>query len=533
MSRSKSRSKFMPAIFPILAPFDSDPDMKVVVSGLKMTREYLRLENICKRFAGVQALCGISLIVERGETCCLVGENGSGKSTLIKVIAGVYPPDSGEIILDGIGYKRLHPIDSIRHGIQIIYQDLSLFPNLTVAENIALNWQISNSRRWVHRKEVERIARQALEKIDVSLDPGAQVGSLAVADRQLVAIARALLSDARLVIMDEPTAALTQKEIRSLFRVIDSLKKDGIATLFVSHKLDEVQEIADRVVVLRNGAKVLDCRTPALDRAAIAEAIAGRSAGLEHPPPADAHPEATVLLQVEKLSVNRCFSDISFELRAGEILGITGLLGSGRTALALSLFGLLPAESGQVRIDGRTVRLRRVQDALANGIAYIPEDRLQEGLFLDQSIGNNVVARVIDRLRGRFGLIDAPLKQARIRDWVDRLDIRTPSAELPAASLSGGNQQRVVLAKWLASDPRILILNGPTVGVDIGAKAAIHEIIRDLARRGLGLVVISDDIPELMRLCRRILVMKKGRIHEKFSAREISETQLSAVLVST
>ena len=244
-------------------------------------------------------------------------------------------------------------------------------------------------------------------------------------------------------------------------------------------------------------------------------------------------PEAPVLLQVERLSVNRCFSDISFELRAGEVLGITGLLGSGRTALALSLFGVLPAESGQVRVDGRPVELRGVRNALENGIAYIPEDRLQEGLFLNQSIGSNIVARVIDRLRGRFGMIDVQLKQATIRDWVERLDIRTPSAELPAASLSGGNQQRVVLAKWLASDPRILILNGPTVGVDIGAKAAIHEIIRDLARRGLGLLVISDDIPELMQLCSRILVMKNGRLREKFSTQEITESELNAVLVST
>jgi simple sugar transport system ATP-binding protein len=231
--------------------------------------------------------------------------------------------------------------------------------------------------------------------------------------------------------------------------------------------------------------------------------------------------------------VNRCFSDISFELRAGEVLGITGLLGSGRTALALSLFGVLPAESGRVRVDGRPVELRGVRNALENGIAYIPEDRLQEGLFLNQSIGSNIVARVIDRLCGRFGMIDVQLKQATIRDWVERLDIRTPSAELPAASLSGGNQQRVVLAKWLASNPRILILNGPTVSVDIGAKVAIHGMIRHLARQGIGLLVISDDIPELMQLCSRILVMKNGRLCEKFSTQEITESELNAVLVST
>jgi simple sugar transport system ATP-binding protein len=497
-----------------------------------MTREYLRLQNICKRFAGVQALQNVSLNIEQGETCCLVGANGSGKSTLIKVIAGVHAPDAGEIVLDGAVYKRLRPIDSIRQGIQIIYQDLSLFPNLTVAENVALNWQVSRNRRWIRRKETDRVARQALERIEVALDLDAQVGGLPIADRQLVAISRALSSDARLIIMDEPTASLTQKEIRSLFLVIENLKKEGIAILFVSHKLTEVLEIGDRVVVLRNGEKVLDSGTPGVDPTLVSRAIDGRAAE-EEAATDDPAPGAPALLQVERLSLKRCFYDVSFDLRAGEILGITGLLGSGRTALALSLFGLLPADSGRVRVDGKTAELRGVRNALEHGIAYIPEDRLQEGLFFDQSVGSNVIVRIIDRIRDKFGLIDRHIEQATIRTWLERLDICTPSAELPVATLSGGNQQRVVLARWLASDPRILILNGPTVGVDIGAKAAIHGIIRDLARKGMGILVISDDLPELMQLCSRILVMKGGHIHDEFSTRETSLSALNAVLVST
>jgi simple sugar transport system ATP-binding protein len=498
-----------------------------------MTREYLQLRNICKRFAGVQALRDVSLSIDEGETLCLVGENGSGKSTLIKVVAGVHAPDSGVLVLEGTSYRRLHPIDSIRHGIQIIYQDLSLFPNLTVAENIALNWQISRNRRWVRRSEVDRVARLALENLSIELDLNEQVGNLPVADRQLVAISRALLSDARMIVMDEPTAALTRKEIRSLFHVIENLKRAGIATLFVSHKLDEVQEIADRVIVLRNGEVVLDRKGPGMDRLIIVEAVTGHSAERQSAAVGKPSPDAPLLLQVEKLSLDGRFCDISFELRTGEILGITGLLGSGRTALALSLFGLLPAGSGRVRIEGRPVHIRDVRDALENGIAYIPEDRLQEGLFLDQAIGSNLVAGVIDRLRGRFGMIDAQLRQDMIRDWLRRLDIRTPSGELPAASLSGGNQQRVVLAKWLARNPRILILNGPTVGVDIGAKAAIHAIISDLARQGMGVLIISDDIPELMEMCSRILVMKNGRIYDEYGTRETSESQLNEALVST
>ncbi len=497
-----------------------------------MARVYLRLQNISKRFAGVQALRNVSLNIEAGETCCLVGANGSGKSTLIKVIAGVHAPDSGEIVFGSAVYKRLRPIDSIRQGIQVIYQDLSLFPNLTVAENIALNWQISRSQRWVRRKETDRIARLALEKMKVDLDLETKVGGRPVADRQLVAISRALLSDARLIIMDEPTASLTQKEIRSLFLVIERLKSEGITILFVSHKLAEVLEIADHVVVLRNGEKAVDSGAQGLDRRVLSRAIDGRGSD-EEAAPDDPAPGAPVLLEVERLTLERCFTDISFNLRVGETLGITGLLGSGRTALALSLFGLLPAKSGRIRIKGKTVELREVRNALENGIAYIPEDRLQEGLFLDQSIGSNTIAGVIDCLRGRFGLIDRHREQATIRTWLERLEVCSPSAEVPVASLSGGNQQRVVLAKWLASDPRILILNGPTVGVDIGAKAAIHGIIRDLAQKGMGILVISDDVPELIQLCSRILVMKSGLIHEEFCTRETSLSVINAVLVST
>ncbi len=499
---------------------------------VKPVREFLTLSHVSKSFGGVQALKDVSLGITPGRTCWLAGENGSGKSTLIKVVAGIHAPDSGEIAIDGSVCARLHPIEAIRRGIQVIYQDLSLFPNLSVAENIALNYEIAHRRRWVRWREVEAIAARALGRIGVELDPGARAGDLPVADRQIIAIARALLHDARLVIMDEPTTALTRKEVSSLFEVIRNLKAEGIAVLFVGHKLDEMVEIAERVFILRNGEKVVDAEAAGLDPAAVVRAITGRDPAPEMASSPAAAASAPLLLKVAGLAKSGCFSGVSFELRAGEILGITGQLGSGRTELALSLFGVLPADSGSVAVGGRRVGLKSIREARANGIGYVPEDRLTEGLFLDQSVGSNAVAAIIDRLRGRSLLLDRDALRARAAEWVGRLDIRPPSVDLPAASLSGGNQQRLVLAKWLATEPGILILNGPTVGVDVGSKAEIHRIIRTLAGRGMGLLVISDDIPELAHLCDRVLLMKQGRVAAELERRNLWENTLTDMLMS-
>lgn len=494
--------------------------------------EFIRLNNISKSFAGVKALQEVSLTLRKGEVCCLIGENGSGKSTLIKVISGVHAPDSGEIQIDGRTYKRLHPIEAIREGIEVIYQDFSLFPNLTVAENLALDEEISANRRLINWKEVFKIAREALDKINVQINLERQVSDLSVADRQLVAISRALLQNARLIIMDEPTTALTQKEVRALFEVINNLKKNGISILFVSHKLDEVLEIADRIVILRNGMKVFEGEAGAIDRATIVQYMVGRDLVYESAAAQEISKEAPVILKVKNLSRKHNFYDVSFTLRAGEILGITGLLGSGRTALALSLFGILPAESGSIYIEGKPVKLNSVQDAIKYGIGYVPEDRLNEGLFLKQAIGKNIVVRVIDKMLNTLRLINKRAVQDTVREWLERLSVHTPSPDLPANSLSGGNQQRIVLAKWLASRPRILILNGPTVGIDVGSKAEIHEIIRDLARQGMALIVISDDVPELLQVCHRILLMKKGRIVEEFLRQNLTEGQLNTMLTT-
>ncbi|MGQ9904897.1 MAG: sugar ABC transporter ATP-binding protein [Anaerolineae bacterium] len=493
-----------------------------------MDEEILRLSHISKSYAGVRALEDVSLTVKRGEIHCLVGENGSGKSTLIKIIAGVVQPDAGEIVINGKRFTHLHPMDAIQQGIQVIYQDFSLFPNLTVAENIALSHELSRRKRWVNWGEVRNIARAAVDRIRVQLDLDALVEEIPVSAKQLVAICRALLQNARLIIMDEATTALTEREIRSLFDVIHAVRAEGVAVLFVSHKLNEVLEIADKALILRNGQVVLDADARDLDRSKLAYYMTGRQIAESRYD--YALREVRPLLEVRHLTSYGNFTDVSFRLMPGEIVGITGLLGSGRTELALALFGALPADSGQIAIDGVPVRLDSIQAAIAHGIGYVPEDRLSEGLFLDQSIGKNIIVCTVDNLTGRGPLLDLRRVSGQIRDWVHQLSIKTRNPELPAKSLSGGNQQRVVLAKWLARAPRILILNGPTVGVDVGSKTELHETIKHLARQGMGVLVISDDIPELMHLCNRVLLMRRGRIAAEFTRDELDAIDLSRKL---
>ncbi len=495
-----------------------------------MAEEFLKVNNISKSFAGVHALQDVSFTINKGEIHCLIGENGSGKSTLIKLIAGVYEPDQGEIIIAGKSFKRLHPIDTIREGIQIIYQDFSLFPNFTVAENIAINTQLSYNRKFVNMREVRRIAREALESINVHMDLDTLVGQMSVADKQLIAISRALLQNAHLIIMDEPTTALTRREVQSLFTVINNLKAKGISILFVSHKLNEVLEISDRTMVLRNGVKVIDAEAKEFDQAKMAYYMTGRNIENENIACGEINPEETPLLSVNNLTSAGNFKDISFNLYKKEIVGITGLLGSGRTELALALFGMNPAENGSICIDGKQVRIGSVEDALKNGIGYVPEDRLTEGLFLERPIGQNIIVTTINKLLDKSRLVNQRKMRQEINTWVKELNIKTKSANNPVKSLSGGNQQRVVLAKWLASNPRLLILNGPTVGVDVGSKSELHEIIRKLASNGLGVLIMSDDIPELLHTCNRILLMREGQIVEEFRSSEISENELALKL---
>jgi len=489
------------------------------------TQPLLVVNSVSKSFGGVQALKGVSLTVGRGEVRCLAGENGSGKSTLIKVIAGAHPPDEGEIILNGTSYRSIRPIDAMREGVGIIYQDFSLFPNLTAAENIAFNHELTARQRLVNWRRVRQLAEEAVAKLGVKIDLQAKVEDLPVADKQLVAIARALLADAKLIIMDEPTTALTEREVRALLGIIKRLQQDGVSVLFVSHKLNEVFAVSEKIAVLRNGEKVADGDASAFDYEKLAFAMTGRKLSANGRAKG-AFGTSESLLKVENLGLGGQFDGVSFELHRGEVLGVAGLLGSGRTALAKALFGLAPSDRGSVHIKGKRVRVRSPQDATRHGVGYVPEDRLTEGLFLPQSVGRNIVVSKLDAL-SRAGFMDKRATQAEVNRWVRDLNIATPSPDLPVQTLSGGNQQRTLLARWLATKPDILILNGPTVGVDIGSKAAIHELIARLAEGGMGVIIVSDDIPELLGSCHRILVMKGGRVTETLNRERLTEDALA------
>lgn len=478
--------------------------------------------SLSKSFGGVAALDNVTLEVRPGEVHCLVGENGSGKSTLIKVISGVETPDSGTITMDGQAFARLTPRQAILLGIEVIYQDFSLFPNLSVAENIAMATYVAGGQRTVRPRELRRSAAEVVARIGVHLDLDARVEELTVADRQLTAICRALARDARVIFMDEPTTALTWREVQALFRVVRSLKESGVALVFVSHKLDEVLRVSDRITVLRNGAVTVTGDVSQFDRPAIVKAMTGRV--LTDTSPADSvRSDHAPLLEVEHLGLRGLFEDVSFAVRPGEVLGVTGLLGSGRTEIAEALFGVTPADHGSVRVDGKQVRLHSVRDAIAAGIGYVPGDRLTQGVFLDQAISVNVIAGSLDRLVGRLNLLRRGKARRMVDDAASELRIRMSSASAPVRSLSGGNQQRVVLAKWLVRDPRVLILNSPTVGVDVGSKSEILDMLRAKGREGMAIVVISDDVPELVAVCHRVLVVRRGRISDELAGDRLNE----------
>ncbi len=493
-----------------------------------MAQELVAANHISKSFGGVQALRHVSVALHQGEIRCLVGANGSGKSTLIKIIAGALKPDAGVIAIGDRQFTHLEPIEAIRQGIQVIYQDFSLFPNLTVAENLALNTELERGVRLVNWRAIWRIATEAMGKLGRNLDLRQTVGELSVADKQLVAIAKALLQNAKVLIMDEPTTALTHKEVRTLFEIVQELKHRGLAILFVGHKLQEVLEISDTITVLRNGQKVAEGDVSQFTHGDLVRHMTGRP--LPDRTTGIAANVGETVLKVADLTRRGAFESIHFEARAGEILGITGLLGSGRTELARALFGLEPADSGHVEIGGQIIRMRTVQDAIRAGVAYVPEDRLTEGIFAEQSIERNIAISSLSSLAGPAGWIRPAFLRRMVGQWIADLRIQAASARMAVANLSGGNQQKVILGRWLATQAKILILNGPTVGIDVGAKSEVHEKIRELAWKGMAVLLISDDLPELVEVCHRILVMHRGRIVKELQARGCNEDTLADAL---
>ncbi len=490
-----------------------------------MADRIIELKAVNKHYGGVHALKDVDFELERGEIHCLIGQNGCGKSTMIKTISGVIDVDEGsEIYIDGQKVSGASAIRSMNAGVRVIYQDLSLFPNLSAAENITFDRHTDPSVHGVSRSAMFKEAEEVLERMQIRMDLSKPVEEMSIADRQLVAIARALATNARILIMDEPTSSLTRKEVNVLFTIIRSLQEKGMTILFVSHKLDEIVEIAERITVMRDGRMIATFDKSETDEKTLAEMISGQAVTFRQD-----FPKASdeVILKIESLSCGRQYQDVSFELRKGEILGIIGLLGSGRTELVSSVFGMNPPDSGKIFLKGREVSFKNNREAIAAGVAYVPEDRLLQGLVLDQSIESNTVISIIDKLKNRIGLLDSKRSKQITEDWISRLSIKSAVPEISASAMSGGNQQKIVISKWLSTKPDVLILDQPTNGIDIGAKNAIYDLIRELAREGMSIILISDEAPEIYYNCPRALIMHRGRIIREVDTSSVPEEEFS------
>ena len=490
---------------------------------------FLQLCGIHKKFGGVHALAGVDMIIEQGKAYHLLGENGCGKSTVIKIMSGAHAPNEGNIYLDGKKFKQLSPLAALEAGIETVYQDLSLFPNLTVAENIALGEQLVAGKGRLlcalDRKKINKTAASALLKVGLNDDAELlkkTVSDLPLAIRQRVAIARAIASDARLVIMDEPTTSLTRHEVEVLIDVVGRLLSNNVAVLFVTHKLEESYRIGGEVIVFRDGLCVAQGPLENYSRSNLSELMTGRS--IDSVLYRTGSPKTEVLIEAQGLSLGKSFKDINFHLKRGEILGVTGLSDSGRNELALTLAGHQILQQGSITLQGKQIRLASPADAIKHGIGYIPEDRLAEGLFFEKSIYENEVPLILDEISNAFGLLDDVKGRAVAHKISEGMDLNTENIDLPVGALSGGNQQRVLIGRWLSINPKLLILHGPTVGVDVGSKETIFYAMQKMAARGIGLLIVSDDLPELLQNCDRILVMNSGRIVKSLVANEATES---------
>jgi len=467
----------------------------------------LEMRNIGKRFEAIQALDDVSLALYPGEIHAVLGENGAGKSTLIKIITGVHQPDGGEIVFAGQAVALHSAAVAQRLGIAAIYQEPLLFPDLNVAENIFISHQ--DRGQVVGWGRMFREAEAILAALGVALDVRSPARGLTLAAQQSVEIAKAISLKVRVLILDEPTASLSAHEVEQLFKLVLGLRAQGVAILFVSHRIEEVFQIADKVTVFRDGRCISTRpRSDTTSQRSIAEMV-GREVGLLQPRPSARLGE--LLLSVRGLSCEGVFDDVNFDLHRGEVLGFGGLIGAGRTDVGLALFGIQPATSGTITIKGKTVTINSPREGMGLGIAYVSEDRRQLGLSLPMSISANITLPVLARYLDRFGLVRTSLETATAEAFRKRLTIRTPSVDLAVAKLSGGNQQKVMLSKWLNTKPSVMILDEPTRGIDVGAKAEVHAMISELAAEGIGIILISSDLPEVLAMSDRVLVMREGR----------------------
>lgn len=487
------------------------------------TNAFIRLKNVSKTFPGVKALQNINFDVRPGEVHGLIGENGAGKSTLIKVLAGVYQPDPGaEIIIDGEKVENLTPTESMKRGIMVIYQDFSLFPTLSVKENIAFSEQIEKKRRIINWKEIDEACRRALDILGVNIDPEAPLGSLSTAKQQLVAIARALVYNSKLLVMDEPTSALSTGEVQNLLRIVRDLRERGMAIIFISHKLDELFQICDRMSVIRDGQYIGTRNNGEVTTSEIITMMVGREIKEEH---VGGTHIGEKILEVKGISKRGNYDDISFYVRKGEVLGITGLVGAGRTETVRALFGLNPPDRGEMFLEGKKINPKSPYEAQRLGIAYVPENRRTEGLVVQQDSESNITLSIL-RSFVRGGLVDFNARRKKAVSLIEQLNVRPTYPTMQVEKFSGGNQQKIVVAKWLATEPKVLIVDEPTNGIDVGAKTEIHALLRRLADEGMAIIMVSSELPEILSISDRVLVMRRGRINAEFDADGLSQEQI-------
>jgi len=487
-----------------------------------VSEKILEVRHITKTFPGVKALDDVSFTINRGEVHGLVGENGAGKSTLMKILCGVYKNDQGQIIFNGQEMKNITPIVSQKMGISIIFQEFNLLSTLSVAENIFVNRVGRNENgRLVNWKEVNEKARKVLESIGYSLDVKKPVSELSVAECQMVEIAKAMSYNAKLILMDEPSATLTSKELETLFIVIDKLKKQGITIVFISHKLDEIFSLCDTTTVMRDG-KVIDSKpTAEYTKEEIVHKMVGREMDNEYPA-RTVHEFGPEVLRVEHLNVKNKVHDVSFSLRRGEILGIVGLVGAGRTETVRAIFGADKAQSGDVYVNGQKVRIRNPQDAIANKIALLTENRREQGLFLEYDVRSNIASASLKKLlKGIF--TDAAKEKAVAEEYIASTRIKCSSDSQKVRNLSGGNQQKVVVSKWMLADPDILIMDEPTRGIDVGAKYEIYQLMNRLTEEGKSIIFISSEIQEVLAMSDRVIVLYYGKLNGEFARDEIRD----------
>lgn len=490
--------------------------------------ELFRLEKLCKAFPGVKALNAVSFSIEKGEVLALMGENGAGKSTLIKILAGAYRMDSGEIFCEGKKVQINDRNDSTKLGISIIFQELNLFSNLSVAENIFVNREFRKAGFIYDREKTNSEAKLLLERVGLNCSPDTKLGKLSVSQRQMVEIAKALSADVRLIIMDEPTSSLTDTEVDKLFDIINNLKKRGVSILFVSHKINEVRRIADRVHILRDGEYIATLKKEEITEEAIIKSMVGRT--LENIFVKQYAEIGEIALEVRNLCTKNFLKNISFNVRKGEIVGFAGLVGAGRSEVMRAVFGLDAISEGEILIDGKPVRINSPSDAIKHGLGLVPEDRKHDGLILGMSVMKNGSIVMLDKL-SKHGLINDALEYETIESYVEKLSIKTPSMEKEVKDLSGGNQQKVVVAKWLANNPQILIVDEPTRGIDVAAKKEIHNLISNLAKSGVAIIMISSEMPEVLGMCDRIYVMHEGRIRSELCREEATQEKIMKVIL--